>query len=172
MTEDARPKLAALKKSSPSALAPRRRRRRWLWVVALLTVVAAIAAALLTRKPEVKTSSVMTAYPSSQYAVLTASGYVVAQRRAAVSSKATGRLLECPSSRCGKHELRGKLERVLHLLKPLLLKGDRSVHADGFCKRKILGRRFKRSEHFRGQTREVSASKDQRHPRWESHRVR
>jgi RND family efflux transporter MFP subunit len=42
----------------------------------------------------VQTTSVLTSYPSQQYAQLTASGYVVAQRRAAVASKATGRLLE------------------------------------------------------------------------------
>ncbi|HSQ72109.1 MAG TPA: efflux RND transporter periplasmic adaptor subunit, partial [Rubrivivax sp.] len=47
-----------------------------------------------TRKTEVQASSVMSAYPSAQHALLTASGYVVAQRRAAVSSKATGRLIE------------------------------------------------------------------------------
>ena len=46
------------------------------------------------RRAEVQSSAVQTAYPSAQYAQLTASGYVVAQRRAAVSSKATGRLLE------------------------------------------------------------------------------
>ena len=39
-------------------------------------------------------TSVLTSYPSQQYAELTASGYVVAQRRAAVASKASGRLLE------------------------------------------------------------------------------
>jgi HlyD family secretion protein len=42
----------------------------------------------------VQTSSVLLSTPSQQYAQLTASGYVVAQRRAAVASKATGRLLE------------------------------------------------------------------------------
>ena len=63
-------------------------------VVALLAVAAGAGVALAPRKAEVQTSAVMTAYPSAQYAQLTASGYVVAQRRAAVSSKATGRLLE------------------------------------------------------------------------------
>jgi RND family efflux transporter MFP subunit len=42
----------------------------------------------------VQLTAVVTAYPSQQYAQLTASGYVVAQRRAAVASKATGRLIE------------------------------------------------------------------------------
>jgi HlyD family secretion protein len=42
----------------------------------------------------VKITSVVTSTPSQQYVDLTASGYVVAQRRAAVASKATGRLVE------------------------------------------------------------------------------
>jgi RND family efflux transporter MFP subunit len=70
------------------------RRRRWWWL-ALAPVLAAVAAALgMQRRVEVQSSKVTQAYPSAQYALLTASGYVVAQRRAAVSSKATGRLLE------------------------------------------------------------------------------
>ena len=40
----------------------------------------------------VQSASVVTAYPSQQLVVLNATGYVVAQRKAAVSSKATGRL--------------------------------------------------------------------------------
>ena len=88
-----RPRLAALDK--PPAGMPRRRRGRWwLWVVAAVIVLAGLAFVLGGRKPEVQASSVMSAYPSAQYALLTASGYVVAQRRAAVSSKATGRLIE------------------------------------------------------------------------------
>ena len=39
-------------------------------------------------------TSVITTYASQQYAQLTASGYVVAQTRAAVASKATGRLVQ------------------------------------------------------------------------------
>lgn len=72
----------------------RRRRRRWPWVAAALLLAAAAAAALMPRKAEVQATSVQVAYPSQQYTVLSASGYVVAQRRAAVSSKATGRLVE------------------------------------------------------------------------------
>jgi HlyD family secretion protein len=72
----------------------RRRRRPWPWVIAALLSVAAAVAALVPRKTEVQATSVQTAYPSQQYTQLAASGYVVAQRRAAVSSKATGRLIE------------------------------------------------------------------------------
>ena len=94
MTETPRPSLAALQKAAPAALSPRRKRRRWTWLAVVLLVLGLIVASFVTRKAEVQASSVMTAYPSAQYAQLTASGYVVAQRRAAVSSKGTGRLLE------------------------------------------------------------------------------
>jgi HlyD family secretion protein len=76
--------------------APQKRpRRRWLkWGLAALAV-AAVAAFVLRPKPaEVQVSTVVNTQPSQQYALLTASGYVVAQRRAAVASKATGRLVE------------------------------------------------------------------------------
>lgn len=80
--------------ATPSPAPRRRRARRWLWAAAALVLLAAVGAALGNRRPEVQTSSVGSAYPSAQYAQLTASGYVVAQRRAAVASKATGRLVE------------------------------------------------------------------------------
>jgi RND family efflux transporter MFP subunit len=38
------------------------------------------------------TTAIVTVYPSQQYVVLNATGYVVAQRKAAIASKATGRL--------------------------------------------------------------------------------
>ena len=71
-----------------------RRRRRWPWVVAVLVAAGASALLLMPRKTEVLATAVLAAYPSQQYAELTASGYVVAQRRAAVASKGTGRLIE------------------------------------------------------------------------------
>lgn len=73
----------------------RRRRRRWVGWLAGALVVAGIAAFLLVPgKTEVQVTSVLSAYPSQQYTQLTASGYVVAQRRASVASKGTGRLIE------------------------------------------------------------------------------
>jgi HlyD family secretion protein len=71
-----------------------RRRRRWPFVVGALVLAGAAALALAPRKAEVQAATVQLAYPSQQYNQLSASGYVVAQRRAAVSSKATGRLVE------------------------------------------------------------------------------
>ncbi len=89
----AAPALAALR-IDRGALAPARKRRWVRWVALALVAAAAVAVALMPRKTEVQLGSVVTAYPSQQYAQLTASGYVVAQRRAAVASKATGRLVE------------------------------------------------------------------------------
>jgi RND family efflux transporter MFP subunit len=72
-----------------------KKKRRWGWWITLLIVIIAAAVFLLMpRQVEVQATSVLTTYPSQQYAQLTASGYVVAQRRAAVASKATGRLVQ------------------------------------------------------------------------------
>lgn len=67
------------------------------WVRYLIVAVVLIVILVMLLKPgkiDVSATSVITTYPSQQYAQLTASGYVVAQRRAAVASKATGRLVE------------------------------------------------------------------------------
>ncbi|WP_088283683.1 efflux RND transporter periplasmic adaptor subunit [Ideonella sp. A 288] len=72
----------------------RRRRRWWPWVVGGVLLLGAGVAALAPRPVAVQVGSVVVAYPSQAYAALTASGYVVAQRRAAVASKGTGRLIE------------------------------------------------------------------------------
>jgi len=63
------------------------------WIVILLLIAVILGVLLKPGSLEVQASSVITTYPSQQYAQLTASGYVVAQRRAAVASKATGRLV-------------------------------------------------------------------------------
>src|SRR4029077_1273744 len=71
-----------------------RRRRRWLvWGAVLL--VLALAGGFFALQPHpvaVAQTSVVTTYPSQQFVVLNSTGYVVAQRKAAISSKATGRL--------------------------------------------------------------------------------
>ena len=72
----------------------RSRRRRWLWPGIAALVVAAGAAwyASQPHPAKVETATVVTAFPSQQFVVLNATGYVVAQRKAAIASKATGRL--------------------------------------------------------------------------------
>ena len=69
----------------------------WIWVILVSVVVCAVVGALgwlglLQPRKEVQTAKVEKSYVSRSLAVLNASGYVTAQRRAAVSSKATGRL--------------------------------------------------------------------------------
>ncbi len=96
-----------------SATPLRRRRRHWPWLLGALLVLAAAAALLMPRRTEVQAGTVLAAYPSQQYAQLTASGYVVAQRRAAVASKGTGRLVELrvrEGSALRQGELIGKLD--------------------------------------------------------------
>jgi RND family efflux transporter MFP subunit len=77
------------------SIAPvRSRRRRWLWpaIVALIVAAAGLWYAVVPRPVTVQTTPVVTSYPSQQYVVLNATGYVVAQRKAAIASKASGRL--------------------------------------------------------------------------------
>src|SRR5213078_440217 len=71
-----------------------RRRGRWLWLtgIAVVVVLGGVWFALQPRAVAVQTTPVVTAYPSQQFVVLNSTGYVVAQRKAAISSKATGRL--------------------------------------------------------------------------------
>ena len=47
---------------------------------------------LRPRSTTVQTTPIVTTYPSQQFVVLNSTGYVVAQRKAAISSKASGRL--------------------------------------------------------------------------------
>lgn len=61
-------------------------------IAALAVVVYLLVASAVAPSVEVRLVSVSYSSPSQANAVLTASGYVVAQRKAAVASKATGRL--------------------------------------------------------------------------------
>lgn len=69
-------------------------KHRWkLWhVIVALVVVVLVYLWIFPPAVSVQTSHVVTAYPSDQYVVLNSTGYVVARRKAAVASKATGRL--------------------------------------------------------------------------------
>jgi HlyD family secretion protein len=80
---------------STGAAAPRRRRsKRTIVAVAVVAalLVAGGYAVLSNRVQEVEVVTVTTAYPSQAFSLLNATGYVVAQRKAAVASKATGRV--------------------------------------------------------------------------------
>ncbi len=88
--------LSKLKISRDPAAAPVKSRRRGLKRIVLIVLVLAVAALLVARSVmapvEVETATVSVAYRSQSYTQLNATGYVVAQRKAAVASKATGRL--------------------------------------------------------------------------------
>jgi HlyD family secretion protein len=78
--------------ASPASRAPRRRRCALWLTAAVLIAAAAFIAMRWNAAVTVETASVSIAYPSQAYTLLNATGYVVAQRKAAVASKATGRL--------------------------------------------------------------------------------
>jgi HlyD family secretion protein len=94
MTSSAPPDLTKLVIDRGLAPVRRSRRRRWIALSALAALAAAGGGwyALQPHPSTVHTTAIVTTYPAQQYAVLNASGYVVAQRKAAIASKATGRL--------------------------------------------------------------------------------
>ena len=94
MSQDSPPDLSKFKINRDLAPIRSRRRRRWLWWGALALIIAG-AGIWYARQPRVvtvQTTPVVTTYASQQFVLLNATGYVVAQRKAAISSKATGRL--------------------------------------------------------------------------------
>ncbi|ABB32633.1 efflux transporter, RND family, MFP subunit [Geobacter metallireducens RCH3] len=71
------------------------RRRPRFWIVAAVAVVVLLilfVSGVLSPAVTVETGTVTQVYPSQAYTLLNASGYVVAQRKAAVAAKVTGRL--------------------------------------------------------------------------------
>jgi RND family efflux transporter MFP subunit len=79
--------------------APRRAPRRWVkWVVSFVLLAGAAAAAwswtTRERPVEVEVAAVTARRAGAQASVLNASGYVTARRRATVSSKVTGKIVE------------------------------------------------------------------------------
>lgn len=85
--------IAKLRLDRPAGIAPRRRHRKWIWFALAASLLGAVGwYGVSQRAIEVEAVSVTTAYPYQALTLLNATGYVVAQRKAAVSSKATGRL--------------------------------------------------------------------------------
>jgi HlyD family secretion protein len=86
--------LSSLRIERRSSARPRRQRRRWAGAIVVVSIIvaAAAASARYLGSVTVETAAVTTAFPSQALTTLNATGYVVAQRQAAVASKATGRL--------------------------------------------------------------------------------
>jgi RND family efflux transporter MFP subunit len=78
-----------------SRQAPSQKRNgRLKYIIGAAVIFAIIAAVMVlrTRTITIETASVSQVYPTQSFTLLNASGYVVAQRKAAVASKTTGRL--------------------------------------------------------------------------------
>ena len=88
--------ISRLKIEKPAGRSDFRRRSRrfqlWAAAAALLALAVFLARGALTA-PEVRVGEAALTYPSQGLTVLNASGYVVAERRAALASKITGRLV-------------------------------------------------------------------------------
>jgi HlyD family secretion protein len=79
--------------ASAAAGMPRRGRRIWyIFAILALAIAGAVGYRVMTAPVQVEAVTVSMAYPSQSFTLLNATGYVVAQRKAAVASKATGRL--------------------------------------------------------------------------------
>ncbi|HYA01551.1 MAG TPA: efflux RND transporter periplasmic adaptor subunit, partial [Syntrophobacteria bacterium] len=95
----------------------RDRKRRYLLIALALLLLVGVGflyrKGMLTPALEVQVATVQNIYPSQTFTLLNASGYVVAQRKAAVASKVTGRLVFLAveeGSRVKKGELIARLE--------------------------------------------------------------
>jgi len=109
--------LSALKIDKSRRRTPPAGSRKWIAaaVVAVLLVGASVlyVFGILAPSVTVETAVASMVYPSQGLTVLNASGYVVAQRKAAVASKATGRLVELlveEGSRVRKGQVIARLE--------------------------------------------------------------
>ncbi|MFZ5426254.1 MAG: efflux RND transporter periplasmic adaptor subunit [Thermodesulfobacteriota bacterium] len=81
-----------ISRSGQAAPAARRRFGRWIWIAGAAIILLA-AWALMPGRHEVETSQAVMVHPSRSLTLVNATGYVVADRRAALASKITGRLV-------------------------------------------------------------------------------
>ena len=85
--------LSGLKIETRFTPALTRRWRRWLWAGLGVTLLAGTILFFFTRPVAIETATISLLHPSQTLTLLNASGYVVAQRRAAVAAQSTGRLV-------------------------------------------------------------------------------
>lgn len=109
--------LAKLKIDKSEAVLGPKKLKKLLRVVAVLVVVLLLIVlymnSVFTPAVKVEATSVTQTYPSQAFTLLNASGYVVAQRKAAIASKATGRIVSLSveeGSRVKKGEIVARLE--------------------------------------------------------------
>jgi RND family efflux transporter MFP subunit len=91
-------KISALKIDDSERFSVSRRRPRILWIIVIAAAAAGILlylfrAGLFTSATNVRTAAADWVYPSQVITQFNASGYVVAQRKASVASKGTGRIV-------------------------------------------------------------------------------
>jgi len=91
-------KISGLKIAGSEQFSVTRRRPRTLWIIIIAAAAAAIVlylfqAGLLTSAANVRTAGADWVYPSQVITQFNASGYVVAERKASVASKGTGRIV-------------------------------------------------------------------------------
>jgi RND family efflux transporter MFP subunit len=79
-------------KSRQTTSRNRRGRLRGIIIAAAVLATVTVVITLRTRNIAIETTSVNLVYPTQSFTLLNASGYVVAQRKAAVAAKTTGRL--------------------------------------------------------------------------------
>lgn len=91
-------KISSLKIADSERFSATRRRSRTVWVIVIAAAAVAVLiylfhAGLLTSATSVRTAEADWVYPSQVITQFNASGYVVAQRKASVASKGTGRII-------------------------------------------------------------------------------
>jgi RND family efflux transporter MFP subunit len=95
---------------------PQKKHKVFYWIAGVIVLVLAMilfAKGVFTPAVEVEPANVTQIYPSQTFTLLNASGYVVAQRKAAVASKVTGRLVSLTveeGNRVKKGEMIARLE--------------------------------------------------------------
>ena len=81
---------------SKVVIRPRKRRKLIYWALAVISIIILgllYAKGVFTPSVQVQVATVSQFYPSQAFTLLNASGYVVAQRKSALASKVTGRLI-------------------------------------------------------------------------------
>src|SRR3990170_833756 len=109
--------LSKLKIDKSKVIATKSQNRKKYYVIAIIAVIVFFgilySKGIVSPAVEVEVANVAQIYPSQTFTLLNASGYVVAQRKAAVASKITGRLISISveeGSRVKKGDVIARLE--------------------------------------------------------------